>query len=221
MTHTPGDPAVEKVIYVTLTGLPLSIELKWPFHRSTSGADFWVLHSDIRLENSGGLHAPVAVNLSATVREVVPSLEAHDLQAPIINALRKEVDRKQVEFVKSGKLVPMNFSSRHWNFRRNQWVFGSASDEEISRLIMRKVYWQTRLVGGDVWIGDETEAMYVDSTTDHLVELAKPLVEQGWFRMDRRWATASPELMNKGSEFEADVQHAREELDKKHAYERG
>lgn len=221
MTLTPGDPALDKLIYVTLAGLPLSIELKWPFHRSTSGADFWVLHSDIRLGNSGGLHAPVAVNLSATVREVVPSLEAHDLQAPIINALRKEVDRKQVEFVKSGKLVPMNFSSRHWNFRRNQWVFGRASDEEISRLIMRKIYWQTRLLGGDVWIGDETEAMYVDTTTDHLVELAKPLVEQGWFSMDRRWATASSALMNRGAEFEADVQHAREELDKKHAYERG
>ena len=65
-----------KKIWVTLTGLPLTISLEWPFHRSTSGADFWVLHGDIRLENSEGLHAPVAVNLSATVREVLPSLDA-------------------------------------------------------------------------------------------------------------------------------------------------
>jgi len=41
-----------KKIWVTLTGLPLTVKLDWPFHQSTSGADFWVLHGDIRLEGS-------------------------------------------------------------------------------------------------------------------------------------------------------------------------
>src|SRR6202011_6321102 len=105
--HTTGDGSGQKKIYVTLTGLPLSFHLEWPFRKSTSGADFFVLHADIRLENSAGLHAPAAVNLSATVREVLPSLEAKDIEGPVINALRKEVDRRQLEFVKSGKLVPL------------------------------------------------------------------------------------------------------------------
>jgi len=134
-----------KKIWVTLGGLPLSIELEWPFHRSGSGADFWVLHGDIRLEGTDGLHAPVAVNLSATVREVMPSLEAKDAQAPVINALRKEVDRKQIEFVKSGKLKPVSFSSRHYDFKRQKWVFGKATDEAIAEFLLRKVYWETRL----------------------------------------------------------------------------
>jgi hypothetical protein len=220
MSLPPIDPS-QKTIYVTLTGLPLSFELKWPFHQSTSGADFWVLHADIHLENSGGLRAPMAVNLSQTVHEVMPSLEPKDAAAPVINALRKEVDRKQVEFLKSGKLVPVHFSSRHWDFKRNQWVFGHASDEEISRHILRKVYWQTRLVGGQVWLGDETEAMYVQSTTDHIAHLAKALHDQGLFDMERRWATASPALMERAQEFEAEMHHARGELDKKHAFERG
>ena len=77
----------QKKIWVTTTGLPLTIELEWPFHRSTSGADFWVLHGEIRLENSDGLHAPVAVNLSATVKEVLASLEPKDAEAPVINAV--------------------------------------------------------------------------------------------------------------------------------------
>src|SRR5579862_1547907 len=106
--------APEKRIYMSQSGLPLSFQLEWPFHKSTSGADFWVLHADIVLENSAGLHAPVSVNLSATVYEVMPSLEPKDIEAPVINALRKEVDNRQLEFVKSGKLVPVNFSSRHW-----------------------------------------------------------------------------------------------------------
>ena len=67
--------AASRKIWVTLKGLPLTIRLDWPFHPSTSGADFSVLHGDIRLEGSEGLHAPVAVNLSQTVREVLPSME--------------------------------------------------------------------------------------------------------------------------------------------------
>src|SRR5271165_6713043 len=149
-TQTPGS----KTIYVTRTGLPLSFELEWPFRHATSGADFDVLHTTITLENSGGLRSLVAVNLSATLREELPSLEPKDTQGPVINALRKEVDRKQTEFVKSGKLVPLPFSSRHYSFKLQQWVFGKANDEEIARMIERKVYWQTRLVGGDVWLGD-------------------------------------------------------------------
>src|SRR5271166_1325338 len=144
-----------KRIWVTLTGLPLIVQLEWPFHRSTSGADFWVLHGDIRLENSDGLHAPVAVNLSATVREVLSSLEPKDAEAPVINALRKEVDRRQIEFVKSGKLLPVAFSSRHYDFKRAKWVFGKASDEVIAEFVKRKVFWQTKL-GGEtkVWLSD-------------------------------------------------------------------
>src|SRR6266704_903929 len=161
-----------KRIYVTLAGLPLSFELHWPFHKSTSGADFWVLHADIRLENSGGLHAPVAVNLSATVREVMPSLEPKDAEDPVINTLRKEVDRRQIEFVKSGKLVPVHFSSRHYDFKRNKWVFGKANDDAIAAFLERKVYWQTRLAGGRVWIADPTEALYLETSPAHLLEIA-------------------------------------------------
>ena len=82
MMTEPGVQAVDagKKIWVTLTGLPLTIKLNWPFHQSTSGADFWVLHGDIRLEGSDGLHAPVAVNLSQTVREIMPSLEPKDAE---------------------------------------------------------------------------------------------------------------------------------------------
>jgi hypothetical protein len=211
----------EKKVYVTLSGLPLSFELKWPFHRSTSGSDFSVLHTDIRLENGSGLHAPVAVNLSATLREVVPSLEPKDIEAPVINALRKEVDRRQVEFVKSGKLVPVNFSSRHYDFQRSKWMFGKASEEEMRQLIARKVYWQTKVTGGDVWLGDPTEALYVETTADHLVEIANAMAKEGLFTLERRYARANPALMAQKEKIEGEMQAAVSELEKKHAYERG
>jgi len=43
------------------------------------------------------------------VREVMASLEPKDAEAPVINALRKEVDKRQVEFLKSGKLSRWRF----------------------------------------------------------------------------------------------------------------
>jgi hypothetical protein len=221
MNANAGNGGGQKIIYATLTGLPLSFHLQWPFRKSTSGADFYFLHGDIRLENSAGLHAPVAVNLSATVREVLPSLDAKDIEGPVINALRKEVDRRQLEFVKSGKLVPVQFSSRHYDFRRGKWIFGRASDEEIELLLARKVYWQTQVNGGSAWIGDPAEALYVETTPDHLLDIATKMAARNLITVEGAWATANSSLMAQADKFEADMRAALEELEKKHAFERG
>jgi hypothetical protein len=215
--------AAGKKIWVTLKGLPLTLQLEWPFHQSTSGADFFVLHGDIRLEGSEGLHAPVAVNLSQTVREVMPSLDPKDVEAPVINALRKEVDRRQIEFVKSGKLLPVPFSSRHYDFKRQQWVFGKATDDAMAEFIERKVYWQTKL-GSEkrVWIGDPTEAQYLQTAPGHLIEIAARLVAaQGLLRIEGEFAEATLGLMGQAERFESARRQAMEELEKKHAFERG
>jgi hypothetical protein len=218
---TPNQTVLSKTIYVTRTGLPLSFKLDWPFRRATSGADFDVLHTVVTLENSDGLRALVAVNLSATLREVLPSLEPKDTEAPVINALRQEVDHKQPEFAKSGKLVPLPLSSRHYNFKLKRWVFGKATDEEIARLIERKVYWQTRLVGGCVWLGDTIEALYLDTTTDHIAEIAAAVAGQGLFTMAEGYATALPALMDQKDRFESEMADALRQLEEKHAFERG
>jgi hypothetical protein len=218
---TPTSTPVSKTIYVTRTGLPLSFKLEWPFRRATSGADFDVLHTVVTLENSDGLRALVAVNLSVTLREVLPSLEPKDTESPVINALRKEVDHKQIEFVKSGKLVPLPFSSRHYSLKLKQWVFGKASNDEIVAMIERKVYWQTRLVGGEVWLGDPTEALYLDTTADHITDIAAGLAKPRLFTLAGRHATALPALMDQQERFESEMAAAVQQLEEKHAFERG
>jgi len=215
--------ASAKKIWVTVKGLPLTMKLQWPFHQSTSGADFWVLHGDIVLEGSEGLHAPVAVNMSLTVKEVMPSLEPKDAEAPVINALRKEVDRRQIEFLKSGKLLPVPFSSRHYDFKRQQWVFGKATDDAMAEFIERKVFWQTKLTGENrVWLADPAEAQYVQTTPTHLVEIAARLVAaQGLLRIEGEYGEATQGLLNQADRFETARRAAVEELEKKHAFERG
>ena len=217
----PENQKQEKKVYVSLSGLPLSFRLEWPFRKSTSGADFYVLHADIALENSEGLHAPVSVNLSATVYEVMPSLEPKDIEAPVINALRKEVDRRQIEFLKSGKRVPVQFSSRYYDFKRSKWVFGRATEENVALLVARKVYWQTKVSGGPVWIGDPTEALFLETSPGQILEVAQKLRDQELMTLQGEWASANASLMAQAERFEADMRTALAELEQKHAFERG
>ncbi len=214
-------PAGVGTLYVTLSGLPLFIDLKWPFHRAASGADFYVLHSDLRLADGSGLHALVAVNLSLTVAEVVPSLEQRDTESPVINARRKEVDSKQIEFLKSPKLIPVHFNSRYWSFKQNRWAFPAASDDEITQFLLRKVFWADRLSNAGVNVADVTDAQYVSTTPEHLRELAQKLAGQGLIRLDGDRAFASEGLTKHAATFEADMKSVLEDLQQKHAFERG
>jgi hypothetical protein len=86
------------------------------------------------------------------------------------------------------------------------------------------VYWQTALKKSSVkvWIGDPTEAQYLQTIPSHVLELATRLVAtQGLIRIEGEWAEATPALMNQAPRFENARRAAVEELEKKHAFERG
>jgi hypothetical protein len=207
-------------LFVTLSGLPLFIELQWPFHQAKSGADFWVLHAKLRLADGSGLHALTAVNLSLTVKDVVPTLDPQHTEGPVINALRKEVDRKQLEFVKSPKLVPVQFSSRYYSFKNKAWAFPSATDEEVSQMLLRKVYWTTQIGKQETFIADPVDALYVNTTVDHLRDLAQKLAKQGVIRLNGDQASAG-EVAKHAATFQSDLKTQMEALQQKHAFERG
>jgi len=219
MTTEPSNGGSSGAVYVTLSGLPLRIELEWPFRRSGSGVDFYVLHGDVHLESGEGLHCLVAVQMTLTVKEVLPSLEPADVEAPVINILRKELDRKQLEFQKSPKRVPVPFSARQYSFKRRQWEFAKASDEQVAELVRHKVYWNAKLGAARVWIADPTDAQYVTSPASRLLEAASRLGT--WLRLEGEYATATPELLAEGPKIEADMRAALGALEKKHAFERG
>jgi hypothetical protein len=63
--------------YVTLGGIPLSFgEFEWPFHRSTSGADTYIVHGTIELADGSDhkLHAKLAASVTVTFAEIVPAM---------------------------------------------------------------------------------------------------------------------------------------------------
>ncbi len=207
---------------VTLQGLPLSIRLEWPFKPSTAGADFFVLHGDIRLEDGRGLHALIALQMTRTVREVLPSLEPELTESPAVNTLRKAVDNKELEFLPSPKRLPVPLSSRAYDFKRNRWAFAAASAEAVREFLLRKVYWATIGRGTPqerVWLADPVDLEYLNSSGGALLVQAQAL--GGVLRIEGEYAFATDQLQAQAEWVRAAARQAAEELERKHAFERG
>ena len=49
----------------------------------------------------------------------------------------------------------------------------------MALLVARKVYWQTKVAGGPVWIGDPTEALFLETSPAQILEVAQKLPGQG------------------------------------------
>ena len=77
--------------FLTLSGIPIEItDLKWPFHQSTSGSDWFILHGRVDLlESPEKLHAEVAVGMTQTMKEAIGSLEPQSAEGMVVNAIRK------------------------------------------------------------------------------------------------------------------------------------
>ena len=92
-------------VYLTLHGLPLSFgKFTWPFHASTSGADTFLVHGEVKLEDGEDsvLHAKIAASMTVTFAEIVLAPEQPFAEGFIYNAVRKTMDQGQLELVKSG-----------------------------------------------------------------------------------------------------------------------
>src|SRR5260370_12205702 len=113
-----GDP----LKFVTISGVPILVsELKWPFHPSSSGSDWFILHgrADL-LESAEGLHAEVAVGMTQTMKESLGSLDPEHAEGLVVNAIRKTIDNGHIAFLKSGNLQPPHTTSPSSHFHAPQ-----------------------------------------------------------------------------------------------------
>ena len=83
----------------------------------------------------------MAVQLSQTFKEQLHSLERQDSESAVVNALRKELDRKQLELLKSGKKQPVPISSRHYSMKNHKLVFAKADDAQMREFLQAKLFW--------------------------------------------------------------------------------
>ena len=210
---------------VTLRGLPVQIELQWPFHPSQGGSDWHVLHGTLRLADGGPLHADLALNLSQSINEVLPSREDDLAFQVAINTARKALDDKQLELLKSGKRQPVPVSSRSYSIRHQHFTFWDATPQQVEEFVARKAFWLSGSACEPVMISDPCDAQYLGAgdpnTVDKLVAAAQSLAARGMVELAGSYARATDGLLARAQEFIAAKDHALEELHAKHAFERG
>ena len=209
---------------VTLHGVPVRIDLQWPFHRSEGGSDWYVVHGAVRLNDGGPLHADIALNLAQTVKEILPSLDSDLAFWVAVNTARKALDDKQLELLKSGKRQPAPVSSRCYSIRHQHFRFANASPEQVSELVARKVFWGSGEAREPVLIADPCDAQYLGAAdpnmVDKLIAAAKDLAARGMIELAGDYARASDGLLAQREAFIAAKDHTLEELHLKHAFER-
>lgn len=210
----------ERSAYLTLSGLPLTFEFQWPFHKSTSGADFWVLHGIAYLEDGSGLRSDFSIHLTQTMHPMMPGMDASTALPYVINVVRRLVDTKDLEFLRSGKRQPIDLSSRFKNFKTGAWHFASASDDEARELLRQSAYWIGVKLGRERFsLADDANSLYVGSSKENLLQLARKLESDGWLRLEGEFANVTEKTKSHAAEFEKLEQENLAKLQQKHAFE--
>jgi hypothetical protein len=185
--------------FVTLSGVPVYVsELRWPFHASTSGADWHILHGRAELLGSeDGLHVEVAVGMTQTMKDALGSLEPEHAEGLVVNSIRKTIDNGQLAFVKSGKLQPVHVTSRFYSFVTKQIQFPKQADQDVLELMKRRVYWLSAKAGkgAPVSVAHVYDCQYLNCPREKMLELAGQLAAQGLIRLESEFATATDALI--------------------------
>jgi hypothetical protein len=199
--------------YVTLAGLPVSFgQFGWPFHQSTSGADTFIVHGTLRLEDGAQspLHALVSASMTVTFAEIVPAPEQPYAETFIYNAVRKTLDRGQLELLKSGNRQPVPVTTRYYSRWQKKFFFTDTDDQSRMDFLALKTYWLSGALGGNqaVWIADPRDAQYLNTTAAELQRMAADLAGKGEVKLDGEYAAATPALLGRGEEYHAKLQAA-------------
>ncbi len=181
--------------FVTLSGVPIFVsELKWPFHPSTSGSDWLVLHGRVDLLGSAeGLHAEVAVGMTQTMKDALGSVAEEHAEGLVVNSIRKTIDNGQLALLKSGKLQPVHVTSRFYSFVTRKIQFPTQSDDDVRDLIKRRVFWLGKAEPTSVV--DPYDCQYVNFSREKMLDLAKQLAGQGLIKLEGEMASASDWLL--------------------------
>ncbi len=199
--------------YVTLAGLPVSFSsFAWPFHRSTSGADTFIVHGTVHLEDGTGspLHAKVSASMTVTFAEIVAAPEQPYAETFIYNAVRKTLDQGQLELLKSGNRQPVPVTTRYYSRWQKKFFFTDTNDASRMEFLALKTFWLSGVLGGGrpVWLADPRDAQYLNTTAGELVRMAADQAGCGLLELADGFARPTAALMARADEFQALKNHA-------------
>ncbi|MHB8301628.1 MAG: hypothetical protein ACYDC6_02135 [Acidobacteriaceae bacterium] len=196
--------------YVTQAGIPIRFDaFAWPFHRSTSGADTFVVHGTAHLEDGAAspLHAKVAASMTVTFADIVPAAEQPYAETFIYNAIRKTLDQGQMEMLKSGNRQPVPVTTRYYSRWQKKFVFTDSDDDARMDFLALKLYWLSGVLGNSqpIWVADPRDAQYLNTGTAQLEQAAAGLAREGLAKpdSDAQFAAPTPRLMERADRYHA------------------
>jgi hypothetical protein len=201
--------------YVTIAGMPITFgEFRWPFHRSVSGADTYILHGVVHVADGtdSQLHAKIAASMTVTFAEIVPAPEQPYAETFIYSAIRKTLDQGQLELLKSGNRQPVPVTTRYYSRWQKKFFFTDTDDESRQQFLLVKAFWLSGVLGDSqpVWIADPRDAQYLNTTPEELIRMAAALAAAGLVTLseEKDFAAATPALLAREAEFRARLQDA-------------
>src|ERR1700723_1502443 len=170
--------------YVTMAGMPITFaDFHWPFHRSVSGADTYIVHGVVYVADGTDslLHAKVSASMTVTFAEIVPAPEQPYAETFVYSAIRKTLDQGQLEMLKSGNRQPVPVTTRYYSRWQKRFVFSDTTQTARREFLALKVYWLSAVLGGNqpVWIADPYDAQYLNTTEEELQKDAAYLTKDG------------------------------------------
>ena len=204
-------------MYVTFGGLPLRFSgFQWPLHRSTSGADTYLVHGTIHLADGtySPLHAKVSASMTVTFAEIVAAPAQPYAEDFVYNAIRKTFDYGQLELLKSGNRQPVPVTTRYYSRWGNRFQFTDSTPETRREFLARKAFWLSAVHANNapVWLADPRDAQYLNATAEELLQDVRALAEAGWVTLDGEYGAATPALAAREAEFRAELARALAEL---------
>ena len=197
-------------LYVTMVGLPLRFTgFEWPFHRSTSGADTYIVHGMVWLADGteSPLHTKVSASMTVTFAEIVAAPEQPYAEDFIYNAIRKTYDYGQLELLKSGNRQPVPVTTRYYSRWQKKFQFADTTEQTRAEFLAMKAFWLSGVHGSGkpVWLVDPRDAQYLNTTEDQLKREVDGLAQDGLIVLetDSEFAAATPALMAREDEFRA------------------
>jgi hypothetical protein len=192
--------------HVTLAGLPVAfVDFRWPFHLSTSGADTFIVHGVVRLEDGSNspLHAKVSASMTVTFAEIVPAPEQPYAENFIFNAIRKTLDQGQLEMLKSGNRQPVPVTTRYYSRWQKRFIFADTTEAKRRDFVALKAYWLSGVLGDEqpVWIADPRDAQYLNTTVEDLRATAAHQQTAGLLRISDDFAAPTEQLLALGDHF--------------------
>jgi hypothetical protein len=198
-----------------MAGMPITFgDFRWPFHRSISGADTYIVHGVVHVADGTDslLHAKVSASMTVTFAEIVPAPEQPYAETFIYSAIRKTLDQGQLELLKSGNRQPVPVTTRYYSRWQKKFFFTDTDDESRKQFLLGKIFWLSGVLGDSrpVWIADPRDAQYLNTTEEELMRVAAGLAADGLAVLseEKDFAAATPALLAREAEFRDRLQQA-------------